>query len=160
MPRVPDQPPLSCPPQAAQREAPAEKRQDLTSHTAPYADTVPPRAPQLTALIKKLRSQRWPRDKRRESPGSAPPSSQTCCVCPTCPGFRVQSPSSAPSHLEQEPPGMFMQLMERAQDAHTTARKKERGPPRVYLPWAWVQPQQGPLPDGMRPGTDCRERRG
>lgn len=56
--------------------------------------------------------------------------------------------------------GMFMQLMERAQDAHTTARKKEGGPPRVYLPWAWVQPQQVPLPVGVRPGTNRRERRG
>lgn len=55
---------------------------------------------------------------------------------------------------------MFMQLTERAQDAHKTARKKERGPPRVYLPWAWVQPRQVPLPVGVRPGTDGRERGG
>ena len=55
---------------------------------------------------------------------------------------------------------MFMQLTERAQDAHKAARKKEGGPPRVYPPWAWVQPQQVPLPVGVRPGTDRRERRG
>ena len=99
MPRVPDQPPPSCPPQAAQREAPAEKQQDPTAHTAPSTDPVPPRAPQLTARIRKLRSQRQPGDQRRESPGSALPSSQTRCVCPSHPGFRAWRPSS---HLEQE----------------------------------------------------------
>ena len=103
MPRVPDQPPPSCPPQAAQREAPAEKQQDPTAHTAPSTDPVPPQAPQLTALIRKLRSQRRPGDQRGESPGSALPSSQTCRVCSSHPGFRAQRPSSAPSHLEQEP---------------------------------------------------------
>ena len=130
VPQVLAQPLLSRPPPGAQGEAPTEKQRDLTSPATPHPDAVPPRAPQLAALIRKLRNQRSPGDKCRESPGFSPAIISDLMHVPRPPS--LQGPQflllCTVTHLEQEPPGVFMQLMETAPDVHKSARRRGWSP--------------------------------